>query len=83
MPEEGSDTAPMAGDGDHGPLAYFAELLVYKTDKNGVVIPAAERQWESDLSNAEFKDLLERYPWVRSIAAADPDADDSPTEADV
>ncbi|MDQ6885090.1 MAG: hypothetical protein M3077_12800 [Candidatus Dormibacteraeota bacterium] len=77
------DKTPVDGDDSHGPLAYFAELLVYKTDKNGVVIPGAERQWESDLSDAEFKDLLERYPWVRSIAAGDPDADDSPTEADI
>ncbi|MDQ6709023.1 MAG: hypothetical protein M3Z11_00555 [Candidatus Dormibacteraeota bacterium] len=72
----------MADDGGHGPLAYFAELLVYKTDKNGVVIPGAERQWESDLRNAQFKDLMARYPWVRSIAAADSDADESPTESE-
>ncbi len=80
MPEEGSDTAPMAGDAGHGPLAYFAELLVYKTDKNGVVIPGAEKQWEGDLSEAQFNELLGRYPWVRSIAALDPDGQDLATE---
>jgi len=77
MPEEGSRSARPAGKDDHGPLAYFAELLVYRTDEHGIVIPGAERQWEGDLTVAQFRDLLSRYAWVPSIARANPEEDDS------